>query len=172
MEPEALWDESDDEDSQSSMSDGFMPPLVQPLPAEEYENLTDVGTFNGLTRQCTTQFDFKPSPTGRRVSEDSNPGEDSKPSSDIDDSYTMSQFNIERTQHCSTSPGFHFDLKQHVPVRTEFGNNFSHAPARAPCNADAFVDSLLNGDFSGHDFSYHDFSRDPIVTEEEEVVEV
>ena len=167
-----MWDESDDEDSQSSMSDGVMPPLVQPLPVEEFENLIDVGTFNGLTRQCTTQFDFKPSPNARRVSEDSNPGDDSKPSSDVDDSYTMSQFNIERTQHASTPPGFNFHLNQHVPVLSEFGNNVSHAPARAPCNADAFVDSLLNDDFSCHDFLCHDFSRDPIVTEEDEVVEV
>jgi hypothetical protein len=165
-----LWDESDDEDSQSSMSDGDMPPLV-PLPVEEFENLTDVGTFNGLTSQCTTQFDFKPSPTARRVSEDSNLGE-KKPSSDVYDSCTISQFDIERTQHASTSPEFIFHLNQHVPVLTEFGNNISHALARAPCNADAFVDSLLNDDFSGHNFACHDFSRDPIVTEEDEVVEV
>lgn len=168
MDPEDLSDESDDDDSQSTVSAGDMPPLVQSHPDEAYhsfEYLTGMGNLNGLNTQCTTQFDFKPSPNARRVSEDSNAGDDSKPSSVVhhgfsaDDSYVMPKFDLDPTQHNSSSPA-------------EFGGSVSHAPARAPYNADTFVDSLLNGDFSGHDFLGHDFSRDPIVTEEDEVVEI
>lgn len=169
IESEASSDESDDEDSQSTTSDGDMPPLVQPHPVESYsfENLTDMGTFNGSTTQCTAQFDFKPSPNTRRVSADTNPGEDSKSCSVVDDSFMMPDFDLEQTQHSSMSPEFHFDVNQHIPVLTELGNIVFRTQPRAPCNADAFVDSLLNDDFSGHNFS-----RDPIVTEDDEVVEV
>ena len=168
LKSEILTDESDDEDSQSTISAADMPPLGQPHPgvAYSFENLTDMDNFNGSSTQCMAQFEFKPSPNGRRVSEDSNADDDTKPSSVVQNSFGV-VLNLGQTQHASVSPRFDFVSYQPVTVPSGFGETNSYAPAKASYNADSFVDSLLNGDFSGDDFS-----RDPIVTEDDEVFEI
>ena len=86
--------------------------------------------------------------------------------------FIMHEFNPQQSQYASASPSFDFESNQQEATLTGFGDCVSGAPVRAPYNADTFVDSLLNDDFSGHDFASHDFSRDPFVTEDDEILEI
>ena len=196
VKTEYWTDDSDSEDFQSTVSATAMPALEQPnlvVPYPYYENPADMGTFNSFNNfntQYTEQFSFKTSPNARRVSEDSRADaedaddSDMKPNSYVGHPYTNYEVNLQPNQHAPALPaGFDFESNQQGREMSGFGDSFAHAAASASAsapyhNADTFVDSLLNDDFSGHDFSGHDFSghdfsghyfpSNPFVTEDDE----
>jgi hypothetical protein len=104
---------------------------------------------------------------------------DMKPSSYVGHPYTNYEVKRQPNQHAPALPaGFDFESNQQGGEMSGFGDSFAHAAASASVlapyhNADTFVDSLLNEDFSGQDFSSHDFSghyfpRNPFVKEDDE----
>lgn len=169
------------------------PNLVVAYPYPYYENIADMVNFNGFNSfntQYAEQFAFKTSPNARRVSEDSRADADDADDSDmkpsavvsssyVDHPYTNHEFDLQPNQHAPALPaGFDFESNQQSREVSGFGDGFSRANASSSAsapyhNADTFVDSLLNDDFSGHDFSGHDFAgndfpSNPFVTEDNE----
>ncbi len=190
IKTEYWTDDSDSEDFQSTVSATAMPALEQPdlvVPYPYYENPAVTGNFSGFNN---VNIAFKTSPNARRVSEDSRADAEDvddagmKPSAVVLSSYvghpyTNYEFNHQPSQHAPALPaGFDFESNQQGREMSGFGDSFAHAAASASAlapyhNADTFVDSLLNDDFSGHDFSGHDFSGhyfpgNPFVTEDDE----
>ena len=168
-----------------------MPALEQPnliVAYSHYESNSDLGNFNDFSfnTQCTV---FKTSPNPRRVSDDSRVNvedlddADMKPSAIasscyVDNIYTNHEFTLQPNQHASSLP-LGFDVEPYHKVRevSGFGARFTHAPASALTsaphhNADTFVDSLLNddfsGEFSGHEFSSQYFRSNPSVAEDDQ----
>jgi hypothetical protein len=169
-----------------------MPALEQPnlvVAYSHYENNSDLGNFNDFNTQYTEQFVFKTSPNPRRVSDDSRVNvedlddADMKPSAVVsscyvDNLYMNHEFSFQPNQHASSlPPGFDIGPYHKVREVSGFGDSFAYAPASALTsaphhNADTFVDSLLNddfsGDFSGHEFSSQYFRSNPFVAEDGE----
>ncbi len=196
IKTEYWTDDSDSEDFQSTVSDSELPALEEPnliVAYSYYENNSDVGNFNDFSSfntQYTEQFSFKTSPNARRVSDDSRlnvediDDADVKPSAVVSSCYVDNlganhQFTLQPNQHASSLPaGFDIESNHKVREVSGFGDGFTVAPVStlgsAPhYNADTFVDSLLNDDFSCHDFSGHEFSShyfrsNPFVTEDDE----